>query len=196
MNLFVLDRNPWRAAMQHCDQHSIKMIVEYAQMLSTAHLLLDGKPVLDRMLKSGKPKYKFVHPSDHILYKKTHENHPSSIWVRSSNLSYDYTYQLFKQLSHNYSVATGKIHKTWDILGDPLEHAPANIKHVEILDAPPLCMPDEFKFKQQHQDDWESTIKSYQNLYCKSKSRFATFGKYKNPQPEWYYNGSTESEVL
>ena len=43
MNIFVLDKNPIKAAQQHCDKHVVKMIVESGQMLSTAHRILDGK---------------------------------------------------------------------------------------------------------------------------------------------------------
>ena len=46
MNIFVLDQNPYNAAEYHCDRHVVKMIVEYAQLLSTAHRQLDGTPVL------------------------------------------------------------------------------------------------------------------------------------------------------
>jgi hypothetical protein len=44
MNIFALDRDPFQAAQMHCDRHVIKMIVEYAQLLSTAHRQLDGSP--------------------------------------------------------------------------------------------------------------------------------------------------------
>lgn len=43
MNIFVLDLNPFVAAQQHCDKHVVKMILEYGQMLSTAHRLKDGR---------------------------------------------------------------------------------------------------------------------------------------------------------
>ena len=43
MNIFVLDKDPHIAAQMHCDRHVPKMIVESAQMLSTAHRLLDGE---------------------------------------------------------------------------------------------------------------------------------------------------------
>ena len=42
MNIFVLDMNPKTAAQLQCDKHVVKMIVESAQMLSTAHRMLDG----------------------------------------------------------------------------------------------------------------------------------------------------------
>lgn len=37
MNIFYLDENPSIAAAMHCDKHVVKMIVEYAQLMSTAH---------------------------------------------------------------------------------------------------------------------------------------------------------------
>lgn len=46
MNIFALDRDPYVAASFHCDKHVVKMIVEYAQLLSTAHRQLDGTPTL------------------------------------------------------------------------------------------------------------------------------------------------------
>ena len=42
MNIFVLDRDPYKAAEMMCDKHVVKMILESAQMLSTAHRVLDG----------------------------------------------------------------------------------------------------------------------------------------------------------
>ena len=42
MNIFYLDHNPLLSAQYHCDKHVCKMIVEYAQMLSTAHRIVDG----------------------------------------------------------------------------------------------------------------------------------------------------------
>ena len=42
MNLFVLHQEPEIAAQMQCDKHVVKMIIESAQMLSTAHRVLDG----------------------------------------------------------------------------------------------------------------------------------------------------------
>ena len=53
MNIFVLHEDPAVAATMLCDKHVPKMIIESAQMLSTAHRLLDGNPER-RLSKSGK----------------------------------------------------------------------------------------------------------------------------------------------
>ena len=47
MNLFYLHNDPVKSAEMHCDKHVVKMIIEYAQMLSTAHRMLDGKQYTD-----------------------------------------------------------------------------------------------------------------------------------------------------
>ena len=68
MNIFYLDRDPAKCAAMHCDKHVVKMILEYAQLLSTAHRVLDGDQNAD---SQG-------------FYKATHKNHPSAVWVRES----------------------------------------------------------------------------------------------------------------
>ena len=42
MNIFYLHENPERCAEMHCDKHVVKMILETAQLLSTAHHEIDG----------------------------------------------------------------------------------------------------------------------------------------------------------
>ena len=37
MNIFYLDTDPELSAKYHCDKHVVKMILEYGQLLSTAH---------------------------------------------------------------------------------------------------------------------------------------------------------------
>ena len=46
MNIFYLDHDPKICAEMHLDKHSSKMMVEYAQLMSTAHRVLDGKEVI------------------------------------------------------------------------------------------------------------------------------------------------------
>ena len=76
MNLFYLDRDPVTAASYHYDKHKVKMVLEAAQMLCTAHHCYG-----DEELK------------DLIPYKQAHLNHPSTIWVRSSRSTYFWAYE-------------------------------------------------------------------------------------------------------
>ena len=43
MNIFFLSWNIDYCVRHHCDKHVVKMIIEYAQQLSTSHRVLDGK---------------------------------------------------------------------------------------------------------------------------------------------------------
>ena len=156
MNIFYLDKRPDDAAEMHCDKHCVKMILEYAQMLSTAHRELDGN-VPD------------------ILYKSTHKNHPSTIWTRSSKQHYDWLFRLFRMLSAEYTLRYGKFHKTWNKLGKILETAPKNIKNNGWVD-PPQCMPDHCKKP--------DTIDAYRNYYLTEKASFSTW-KTVRP-PKWW----------
>ena len=164
MNIFFLDKRPDDAAEMHCDKHCVKMILEYAQMLSTAHRVLDKDD---------------VHPN---LYKIAHKNHPSTIWTRSSKQHYDWLFRLFRMLSAEYtwrySRGDLKFHKTWDKLGKILELAPKNIKDNGWVD-PPQCMPDHCK------DD--DVVTAYRNYYILEKNNFAVWKH--SGTPEWYTKG-------
>ena len=165
MNIFYLSDCPQEAAESHNDKHCVKMILESAQMLSTAHRELDGD-VPD------------------ILYKSTHKNHPGTIWTRSSKQHYDWLYRLFRQLSAEYTLRYSKsgnwgrdlkVHKTWNKLGKILKTAPKNIKDNGWVD-PPQCMPDHCKKP--------DTIDAYRNYYLTEKASFSTW-KY-SQQPTWW----------
>ena len=165
MNIFYLSDCPQEAAESHNDKHCVKMILESAQMLSTAHRELDGD-VPD------------------ILYKSTHKNHPSTIWARSSKQHYDWLYRLFRQLSAEYTLRYSKsgnwgrdlkVHKTWNKLGKILKTAPKNIKDNGWVD-PTQCMPDHCKKP--------DTIDAYRNYYLTEKASFSTW-KY-SQQPTWW----------
>ena len=47
MNIFYLDPNPRICAEMHLDKHVVKMIIEYAQLMSTAHRFCDGTEYYD-----------------------------------------------------------------------------------------------------------------------------------------------------
>ena len=171
MNIFFLDRRPDTAAEMHCDKHCVKMILEYAQLLSTAHRVLDGDD---------------AHPN---LYKIAHKNHPSTIWTRSSSQHYDWLFRLFRMLSAEYSIRYSngvfKVHKSWEKLGKLLETAPKNIEDNGWED-PPQCMPEYCK-------DENDVVEAYRNYYINEKSKFAVW-KFTG-QPNWFNEGIKYANV-
>jgi len=125
MNIFYLDHNPVKAAQMQCDRHVVKMILETAQLLSTAHSELDGIQV---------------------AYRATHKNHPSTVWVRSSAAAYEWAFKHMMALGDEYTKRYGKIHKTIARHHEALHNLPAALLSCrKPLVDPPQCMPDECK---------------------------------------------------
>ena len=164
MNIFYLDKSFRQTAKDHCDKHVVKMILETAQLLSTAHRVLDGDEYADSM----------------GLYKATHKNHPSAVWVRSNKEAYDWTYMLFVQLCEEYTLRYHKEHKTarlipW-LLAAPKSIEPVDWSSIKDFVPPPQCMPDEYK----HED----TVTAYRNYYKGAKRSIATW-RYSD-KPIWW----------
>ena len=70
MNLFYLDTRPEKCATLHCDKHVVKMIIEYAQLMSTAHRMIDGIEY-EAQSKLGRRVRRWKHPNnnmDNVLY--------------------------------------------------------------------------------------------------------------------------------
>ena len=169
MNIFFLDKDPSICAEMHCDKHVSKMIIEYAQMLSTAHRVLDEDV-----------NEKATVPYIDKLYKKTHVNHPSTIWVRSDWKNYLWTYRLFTALCRQYTLRYGKRHLTDEKLTMLLIPSPWNIPKRGVMDEmtpPPLCMPDEYKC--------DNHVEAYRNFYNGEKARFAKWDKL-GKVPHWF----------
>ena len=106
MNIFYVDKDPVKAAQMMCDKHIVKMILESAQMLSTAHRILDG--VLTRRKSiSGKTMSKYwelySNPLEDILYRTVHVGHPCTVWTMQSSENYIWHYRHFAALCDEYT---------------------------------------------------------------------------------------------
>ena len=147
MNLFYLHHDPVEAARLQCDRHVVKMILETAQMLSRAHLELDGIKV---------------------AYKSTHKNHPSTVWVRSSAEAYEWAFTHMMALGDEYTRRYGKVHKTIREHAEMLSLVPINIDPNAGFTEPPQCMYDECK-----RDD---TVLAYLTYYNAKADEWAAKG--------------------
>lgn len=71
MNIFYLHNNPIKSAKMHCDKHVVKMVIEYAQLLSTAHRMLDGTQYTDASSGRRIQRWKLDNSNmDGVLYKE------------------------------------------------------------------------------------------------------------------------------
>ena len=68
MNIFYLNNNPKVCAQMHNDSHCSKMIIEYAQLMSTAHRVLDGESYYGKTA-NGRKIQRWLHLWDLKLQK-------------------------------------------------------------------------------------------------------------------------------
>lgn len=188
MNIFYLDSDPIIAAQMQCDKHVVKMIVESAQMLSTAHRLLDGTLIEGKRMVAGSVpvrwrKYKSWTHQDSVkeqtLYKAVHMSHPSTLWTMESLANYNWHYQHFVALCDEYKYRYNKIHATASLLTFLLDEIPDNIPDVGptpvrlAMKSNPECM---------HADD---PVRSYREFYQTKQTRFKMVWT-KRDKPEWF----------
>lgn len=179
MNIFYLDKDPRLCAQFHNNKHCIKMILESAQLLSTAHRVLDG-------VKVGNNYVILDFEKNSLMYRQTHLNHPSTIYVRQSKANYLWVHSLLVELCKEYTYRYNKIHKTQSSgLVELLKTPPSSIPNKEFTE-PPRCLPDYCKL--------DSTIESYRNYYRLEKSHLL---QYKNRQiPYWIQNARVDNNIL
>jgi hypothetical protein len=158
MNIFHLSTYPEESARWHVDRHVVKMVLESAQLLSTAHRLLDPEP---------------FHAD--LLYKSTHVNHPCSKWCRASANNYQWLYELFVCLCDEYTFRYGKIHLCDTKFRKILNTHPKGIPQIGLT---PIAqaMPEQYKN--------ENPVIAYRQYYINEKSKFAVWTK--REKPYWY----------
>jgi hypothetical protein len=138
MNIFYLSTDPEKAAKYMYNKHVVKMILESAQLLCTAHVISDGE-------------------NADVPYKVTHKNHPSAIWARESISNYKWLYDHMIALGEEYTKRYGKKHLTILKCSGVLSKAPANVIKTELTPMP-QCMPDQYKVP-------GNSVEAYWNYY-------------------------------
>tara|TARA_S200002703_G_scaffold107683_1_gene93560 strand:+ start:1334 stop:1870 length:537 start_codon:yes stop_codon:yes gene_type:complete len=175
VNIFELHTDPFVSARMHCDKHVVKMPIEYAQMLSTAHRVLDGIQYVGRTETGRRVKrWKLNDIREKHLYKAGHVKHPDTIWVMQSKSNYYHLFFLYMATLKEYTHRYGKTHGAskpsfW------LQKTPNNIPDIGLTELP-QCMPDDCKT--------DDVVEAYHNYYRKYKTDFATWKK--RETPEWY----------
>ena len=166
MNIFFLDRCPYAAAEMQGDRHVVKMPLEAAQLLCTAH------------------RFKSELRQDNLdalgVYKSSHANHPLAKWTMERTSNYCWLLSHYIRLCEEFRRRRGKYHKCEDlksVLSEVPYHIPGWMHGVRTISEIPLCMPDTFKTS--------NTFLSYRAYYlykwCQGKVEY-NWGR---PPPEW-----------
>ena len=163
MNIFFLDETPELSAKMLCDKHVPKMLLESAQMLSTAVRKYEKETNTTPLAKP--------------IYKSADPNHPKTIWV-SETLG-NFTWALYNAfcINNEYEYRFKKNHKSYKVIKNIIDfELMAHIPDGDFTD-PPQCMPDEYK-----DNDY---VTAYRNFYKGEKEYFAKWEKGRQ-QPEWW----------
>lgn len=172
MNIFYIDNDPVQAAQWMVDKHVVKMILESAQLLSTAHRVIDGEPMpVVKQVMAGatkvsnkvKTRLYLGDARESVLYKETHINHPSAIWARQSIENYNWLVEHFFALMDEYTYRYEKKHKCSGEISYMLQSPPKLLEKYEWTDMP-SCMDDEYKLG-------NDPIVNYRNYYKVGKTK-------------------------
>jgi hypothetical protein len=177
MNIFYTDYDPEVAARNMVDRHVVKMILETAQLLSTAHRVLDGEMIVGKNDKGRKTtKWTLPDARDTIIYASTHRNHPSAIWVRESAANYNWLYSHLLALGREYTYRYGRTHLTIDKLESVLKQTPNNIPQSKMMTKMPSCMDKQYIISL-------DPIINYRNYYNYGKTDLLRWSN--RPPPQW-----------
>lgn len=175
MNIFFVHTNPIIAAQSLVDKHVVKMILESAQLLSTAHRVLDGVEYVGKS-ETGRNVKRWTLPDgrETVMYAATHINHPSAVWCRQSIENYNWLVEHFFALCMEYNVRYGKTHKCYE-MGLELQSPPLKLKQWDMTPMP-SCMDEQYIIS-------DDPVINYRNYYKVGK---ASLHSWKNRQPpEW-----------
>ena len=168
MNIFFLDENPQKAAQSLCDKHVVKMVLETAQMCSTA---VQQSFELDPLPSTYKPAY---------------VNHPMTLWVGAKWDNMNWALNHGMAIAKEYTLRYGRTHKSQKVLEDIAEHyfPVLDWPHAFRISSPPLCMPDVIKNKGWRGEHLQVRfVDAYRLYYNKYKRHFAKYTK--RERPEW-----------
>jgi hypothetical protein len=177
MNIFYVNSDPEVAARNMVDRHVVKMILETAQLLSTAHRVIDGEEYVGQSQSGRKAKrWRLSGNVDAIMYAATHINHPSAVWVRENSANYNWLYDHLLALGREYTHRYGRTHLTIDKLKDILKDAPENIEQSNVMTKMPSCMDKQYIVSL-------DPIINYRNYYNYGKTDLLRWSN--RPPPQW-----------
>jgi hypothetical protein len=182
MNIFFLDGDPKTCAQSHCSKHVVKMIVEYAQILSSAHHRAPNKANKEWMFICYQmPKGMNPHPLNWVM-----ESLDNYKWLSQLSL------ELIKEYKFRYFNRTHKTEVTLDWLSTSYPSIPSNgITNPQVLSIGNTQRYDPEMSELQYLDTKNEvnrkllrTIILYRRFYKEDKKAFAVWGN--RPTPVWF----------
>ena len=146
-----------------CDKHIPKMLLESAQMLSTAV----------RKYEEETNSTPLAEP----IYKSAYPNHPMTKWVGLNHGNFKWTLENAVFIGEEYYKRFNKYHKSRRIITLIFQNNYMDCIPEGDFTDPPQCMPDQYKDN--------NYVTAYRNYYKGEKEYFAKWEKGRK-QPEWW----------
>lgn len=172
MNIFVTDKDPYKAAQNLCDKHVSKMIVETAQMLANCFSL-------ETLASKGCPRSQKGNARKHSYAK-----HPCTIWATKTKSNMMWLIRHGLAMSREKKFRTDKDHFSeqfikWCMLNMHLATTPSG-----PLTEFAVAISQDQKCRTHPRFDNLSIVEKYREYYNYDKSRFAKWTK--RAAPSWY----------
>ncbi len=209
VNIFMLDHDPVRAAQWHADRHVVKMILETAQLLSTAwhvtanaeYLPMPDDPADDpRTPWLRKVLLPFIHdplakPQNILgevskshwelfgqrIYQPTHRNHPCGVWTAEMGGNYLWLWRLGIALLDEYRHRFAKVHASAPVIWTLEAVPPPLLDSVDTWSEVPPAMPEHLKVVDA--SGCYDSVESYRRYYALAKTHLHRWTK--RDAPPW-----------
>jgi len=185
MNIFVLDKDHKKNAKYHANTHVTKMTLETAQMLCTAvRICMEESGFHNDFIEETLPKAK-----SGKAYRRSHPNHPCTIWARENQANYLWLCSLGYELSKEFTRRYDKVHACHSVIEQcaALSHyIPVDLYNPRKITPFAQAMPDEYKDK--------DAVVAYRRYY---KSKYDGGMKMEYPEgktPYWLHIDEPKSE--
>lgn len=188
MNIFILDKDPKKAAEYHNNKHVVKMILETCQLLVTPYYTLncisnrtqaqDYRKVLTEKYSSF-PRLRF--------YGFGYYSHPCARWVQYSEKNWQWLLSLGFALCAEYTKRYDKVHACEEVLNWFCKNPPTGKKeNFMFWHTRPLTVPANattIKDKFESFPTWDDAVDTYRQYYETDKLKLA---QWKTKVPEWF----------
>lgn len=201
MNIFVLDKDPKKAAQYHVDKHVIKMILESSQMLATAYYTSRGIKSFSKLHESKEKELMMVEVFEGFPRRAGDEKGtlPTTFWIRGINPyrpafvhhlctqwagkcieNWNWLHSLALELCKEFTHRYGKTHACQEIL-EWMSENPALSESLGRITPHALAMPNEYIYYRWDNKEADP-VQSYRNYYLGEKKALFSWTNRKTPK--------------
>ena len=203
-NILFMDYDPEKAAQAHCDRHVASMVLDAAQLLSTAWHELHGtgaEQEIPKLLQrnvfpalrgeAAAKRFAEAIPCGENynsewrmfaqrVYAPVHVNHPCAVWARELGGNYIWLWQMGMALAAEHLYRFGKPHFAHGVLYTLELVPPALVDTAGDWQEAPVIMPEPFKVRDETGQFYNS-VASYRKCYAVFKQSILSYTRRKCP---------------